>query len=273
MSAADMNHLEYIDQIAQRDCDELRTKEATYQGSWKQRGGIGAFMMMARKWDRIEPMCKKRHYDVFENVGDGSDGSLIAEIRDLRRYLLLVESELASKGKIPGVARVRSVVAPPVDSETAAKLKEEWEGKNEFFNYEKNEFFNYELPKPSPESGSQHAALGPWIVNSKAASLYPDFYHKVGHDRYVLEPWVPDGTVPFSLSNLYLVTAQGFVVRMEDCPVGAREYFPTLQEEVNHFELKKLPSWQQFLYEWHEKEDKYRVRNRSWLDASESVTA
>ena len=40
--------------IAQNDVDKLETAEKSYGTSWRQRGGVGAFMMLARKWDRIE---------------------------------------------------------------------------------------------------------------------------------------------------------------------------------------------------------------------------
>ena len=57
-------------------------------------------MMMARKWDRIEGMLETRHYNVFDSIflsTDGSDGTLIAEIRDLRRYLILTEAEIFAR--------------------------------------------------------------------------------------------------------------------------------------------------------------------------------
>ena len=86
----DMRHLEFMKGVADEDVSELRRKEATYKGSWKKRGGVGTFMMLARKWDRLEQMAKERDWDVLDRPGDGSDGTMIAEIRDLRRYLLLV---------------------------------------------------------------------------------------------------------------------------------------------------------------------------------------
>ena len=41
-----------------------------YGDSWKQRG-VGAFMMLARKWDRIENQVKGFKWDVFEAVQGG----------------------------------------------------------------------------------------------------------------------------------------------------------------------------------------------------------
>ena len=67
-----------IKDIAQNDINSLIESEKSYGDSWKRRGGAGAFMMLARKFDRIEQQSKDCNYDVG----------------DLRRYLLLVESEI-----------------------------------------------------------------------------------------------------------------------------------------------------------------------------------
>jgi hypothetical protein len=71
----------------------LESKNRDYGQSWKRRGGIGAFMMLARKWDRIHTLIGERLSGVRsvafllnENRGDVLD-----DIRDLRGYLLLVE--------------------------------------------------------------------------------------------------------------------------------------------------------------------------------------
>lgn len=56
-------------------------------------------MMLARKWDRIENLVKKHGYDVFNAiVSDPSANGPIDDIRDLRRYLLLVEAEMTLRG-------------------------------------------------------------------------------------------------------------------------------------------------------------------------------
>lgn len=100
----DMLHMEYLEGIAAQDVILLREKEKSYQGSWKKRGGVGTFMMLARKWDRLEAMAKANHYDIFEALfkhylvkNAGEDGTALAEIRDLRCYLLLVEAEYQSR--------------------------------------------------------------------------------------------------------------------------------------------------------------------------------
>ena len=86
--------------IADADVRMLVKKEQEYGSSWKIRGGVGALMMLARKWDRLENQVKKYNYDVFAAIqADPSPMGILDDIGDLRRYLLLVEAEVLSWGK------------------------------------------------------------------------------------------------------------------------------------------------------------------------------
>lgn len=114
-------YLEYLGAVAEDDVRGLAEAEKSYGNSWKKRGGIGAFMMLARKWDRLEKQlqhyaAKEREpgeeaiqanpYDIFEHVlADTRAEGVIDDIRDLRRYLMLVEAELRSRGAILGKHR------------------------------------------------------------------------------------------------------------------------------------------------------------------------
>ena len=92
-------------------------KDRSYGSSWKKRGGVGAFMMLARKWDRLEELvCPKiggghNAYDIFRAISrcsvdaQGADGTVLAEVRDLRRYLLLVEAEMMERGAVVSSTR------------------------------------------------------------------------------------------------------------------------------------------------------------------------
>lgn len=83
------------------DHEHLVKAGESYGDSWKRRGGVGAFMMLARKWDRIENQTKKQGWDVFETIKhDPSSTGIIDDIRDLRRYLLLVEAEMTLNGPL-----------------------------------------------------------------------------------------------------------------------------------------------------------------------------
>ena len=82
--------------LANQDVEGLHSSEQSYGDSWKQRGGVGAFMMLARKWDRLEKQVNEYNYDVFLAAKDDMrEEGILDDIRDLRRYLFLVEAETA----------------------------------------------------------------------------------------------------------------------------------------------------------------------------------
>tara|TARA_R100001440_G_scaffold10266_1_gene18749 strand:+ start:10270 stop:10578 length:309 start_codon:yes stop_codon:yes gene_type:complete len=86
--------------ICAEDWTSLDRAEEDYGDSWRKRGGIGAFMMLARKWDRIEKQVHDYTYDIFLALEeDKRPEGLMDDIKDLRRYLLLVEAHMRTKGK------------------------------------------------------------------------------------------------------------------------------------------------------------------------------
>lgn len=111
-------YLDQLQAIADGDVANIEEKERAYGSSWKRRGGIGAFMMFARKFDRIEqrvsteiaataeaPAAQK--HNLFQHIlADRRAEPLLDDIRDLRRYLVLVEAEMAARGVLEiGTAR------------------------------------------------------------------------------------------------------------------------------------------------------------------------
>ena len=81
--------------LANQDVEGLHESEQSYGDSWKQRGGVGAFMMLARKWDRLEKQVTEYNYDVFQAAAeDMREEGILDDISDLRRYLFLVEAEV-----------------------------------------------------------------------------------------------------------------------------------------------------------------------------------
>jgi hypothetical protein len=110
---ADNLYISELDRVADDDISALHHAQKNYGNSWKKRGGVGAFMMLARKWDRLEtrlsnPPSQSRplfsQYDIFGAVEtDARPEGVIDDIRDLRRYLMLVEAELRARGTCPGV--------------------------------------------------------------------------------------------------------------------------------------------------------------------------
>lgn len=96
-----MKFLDFLEEIGASDVETLRKAYLSYGDSWMKRGGIGAFMMLARKWDRLENQVTKHEitYDVFDAAEkDPRAEGIIDDIRDLRCYLILVEAELLARG-------------------------------------------------------------------------------------------------------------------------------------------------------------------------------
>lgn len=104
---------DFLPQITRADVAGLNKAQKSYGDSWKRRGGVGAFMMLARKWDRIEEALRPGDgaaqgsarmfvgttipcaaYDIFRAAEiDKRTEGIIDDIRDLRRYLILVLSQ------------------------------------------------------------------------------------------------------------------------------------------------------------------------------------
>lgn len=105
---------ESLCKVVDADVSALIKARKNYGESWCKRGGTGAFMMLARKWDRLEnylanppsehvgphatsPAFDK--YDILRALGfDRRPEGLIDDVRDLRRYLILVEAKLSELG-------------------------------------------------------------------------------------------------------------------------------------------------------------------------------
>ena len=94
--------IQKVNNLANEDVTGLHEAEQSYGDSWKKRGGVGAFMMLARKWDRLENQVTKVNYDIFLAIQqDTRPEGILDDIQDLRRYLLLVEAEV----RLNGIAR------------------------------------------------------------------------------------------------------------------------------------------------------------------------
>jgi hypothetical protein len=91
----------HLEAITKADIEYVRRKDAQYDASWKKREGAGAFFTIVRPWDRFDNISRASGYDIFKKIREegleGPDGSLIACVRDLRRYLLLLEAEMTEQ--------------------------------------------------------------------------------------------------------------------------------------------------------------------------------
>lgn len=88
--------------VAMQDQEQLASARSSYGDSWRKRGGAGAFMNLARKWDRLSLAAERNGWDVFKAVQEDtrSEGT-IDDLRDLRHYLQLVEAHLRRSGSVP----------------------------------------------------------------------------------------------------------------------------------------------------------------------------
>jgi hypothetical protein len=99
---SDKGYLDHLSNIAAEDVQGLLAAEAQYGDSWKKRGGAGAYMIMVRKFDRLEQAMPKFNYDIFLAVEeDPRAEGVIDDIRDARRYLYLIEAEIRARGINP----------------------------------------------------------------------------------------------------------------------------------------------------------------------------
>lgn len=122
----DVAYRSYIAKVASDDAAEVLRKDLEYGASWKQRGGVGAFMSMVRKIDRLQAQVNTRTgWDIFAHMlrqpGPGGEG-VRETISDLRRYLMLFEAEIrameASAAAVEG-ALIKSIVEIGVETAKA----------------------------------------------------------------------------------------------------------------------------------------------------------
>lgn len=109
-------YLNWLQEIADSDVASLEKSEKNYGDSWKKRGGVGAYMMACRKFDRLEKAMSEHYgYDVFNGIeGDNRGEGILDDIRDLRRYLMLIEAEMCDRGAIEPSSTTRSNANSPL---------------------------------------------------------------------------------------------------------------------------------------------------------------
>ncbi|KKL83673.1 hypothetical protein LCGC14_1972360 [marine sediment metagenome] len=107
----------------------VNDKDIQYGSSWRKRGGAGSFMVMARKWDRIEQACEKEpaKYDIF-NVFKEEDRreTILDDCLDLVGYLLILVEHMIEIGHVTGIKELHmSFVSstPMVESEPSGMTK------------------------------------------------------------------------------------------------------------------------------------------------------
>lgn len=115
---SDRGFLAQLQPIATDDVHTIEEKERAYGDSWRRNGGIGVFMIFARKWDRIKQRVTTEiapaegqpgaaRENLLEQIAaDRRSEPILDDIRDLRQFLVLVEAEMAARGVVRiGTAR------------------------------------------------------------------------------------------------------------------------------------------------------------------------
>lgn len=291
MSEHNMNHLSYLRTVADVDVESVLEKERTYVGSWKRQGGKNAWAMIRRKIDRLMIMLGDPKPPTMFNISDldkflnrecvisesaiqtikhlrdayhagdvfahiaaapgGEDGTVLAEVRDLRRYLLLVEAEMMARASVPTINLTTGKITGDLGDHHFGPLGALRERADE----------------------TLHASTYPWVITAeqarpiieRAPSEFDKFYIKRAADCYVLEPFVVSFGILREIQTCYNFSDENeHVLKIENCPPSAREYFPTMQYESNMMEHSQFPHWKQKLYEWSSDEQKYKLKNRAW---------
>ncbi len=97
--------------ITEKLAKYVSEKDLHYGSSWRKRGGAGAFMVMARKWDRIEQACETQEsakYDIF-NVFKEEDRreTILDDCLDLVGYLLILVEHMIEIGHVTKIEALR----------------------------------------------------------------------------------------------------------------------------------------------------------------------
>lgn len=103
MSMKSSTNYKLLNEVAQEMVETLKKKGEHYGDSWKSRGGSGAFMNIARKWDRLENQCSKIDYNVFKAIlnDKAGDEGVRDSLLDLVGYGLLILTEMDSRNAQP----------------------------------------------------------------------------------------------------------------------------------------------------------------------------
>jgi hypothetical protein len=230
--------------------------------------------------------------DIFAKIEErpeGADGTVLAVIRDLRRYLILVEAEMMARGVVtdPETTEIRKIVGDCFESITPAMRERRvprfntveplTEGMVEKGGHNQGPSQITERPDPpapitqrTPEDGGQHNSLAPWCVGPDYfhrknidQAVADKFWHRRGSTSWVLEPYVENFQIPRVLRDLYNLRGETWVLQINKCPQDARSFFPSLPREQNMKEWEDRPVWQRVLYTWNDQANKYELTEQT----------
>lgn len=207
--------------------------------------------------------------NIFAKVREypaGNDGTVLAVLRDLRRYLVLVEAQMCAVGAVhpEQVSMVRDWWETQIkNTEVKIRVTDHQPGTPEDGGHHEERIVTKDpnLAKPYGKEPDM-ADLAPWAVSSAWRQEHGDmggrfdtYWHARAPNLWVLEAAVPDraGTPPGVIGHLYTASARegGFrVLDVRHCPPAAREWFPRFRRELNTVERDELPEWAREMYLW-----------------------
>jgi len=281
----DKNCLAYhrhLDGIVQRDLSYVRKKDTQYNASWKRRGGSGAWFTIVRPWDRLENIVSGQHHDIFSAIHkeglDGPDGSVIACIRDLRRYLLLVEAEMMEQ-IMPTQRRFRgerpeelSVPGTPEDGGHHARQRDPddlwpWVASVDDYNAIPSKLHNiwssssWLEPRITPEQYESLSQIG-WLsgkqIQACYSPVYMDFETGEDVDDPVIYKYADSKTPDNGRWKLH-----AYWLDLSKCPPSERDRYRCLPNELNLKEAESLMEYRE-LYSWVPNLQRYVLRRRVW---------
>jgi hypothetical protein len=260
--------------IALEDVRFLVEKDTSYGASWKISGGRSAWFMLLRKMDRMRELMRYRGLpntvidalrmdDIFEMIKaqpDGGDGSMLAEVRDLRRYLLLVEAEMVEQKAIaferPGAEGASQHANRPGTPEDGGHHANQEIDPNEEITgasrasltgsggggpgYMLPEHIANEIRIKVGEGGSTGGCLTGSMEDGIPAN---------GRWKFLMIPW-KGASYPIVDRNYY--------------PAHALSHLPRIPKELNSKEHENQPLEYQGLYTWNAVEGKWKLPQHYW---------
>lgn len=298
-------HHEKLAPVALADVEFLKVRDRQYGASWKLSGGRSAWFMAVRKIDRLREMMRRpsdwptgltdaqldrslaslgqndlarkvamavlRSEDIFGQIAhdpSGSDGTVLAEVRDLRRYLLLIEAEMVARG----IVEVPTAAAPAVtlDGRTLVKSDGEPLTAGDACWDEKITYVSAPPSVPVEDSNRHAERTQPvplfWSHKYVVTFFNPgerDFFLVAGQLYRLPEFAASHDAIPAALRGYYWRRA---------CPPGWSGHWtidrrrlsdedlaqlPRYAVELNSKEHSDLPVERQELYEWNEGAQKF----------------
>lgn len=163
--------------------------------------------------------------DIFAKITEnpeGDDGTVLACVRDLRCYLILVEAEMMARGEIVSPEHSRSRDT----STTTGSEGERFVG------------------KPVDVFLTAEQQLYPWMITIREHETMPNFqqswYVRRG-DFYFLEEYVENAVLTEYTEQFYFSFNNVAYLRLEKIPAELRETYRYMSRELNDKEYQELP--------------------------------